>query len=91
MLALCVGPVTAAPLEALDIPTVQPQRSRLGAMVRRLESVLPARSRGLPGGGYWPELRGHAVVVDGELRPVPRLGMALLYALARRPGRMVVP
>ena len=38
VLALCVGPVTAAPLEALDVPTVQPHRSRLGAMVRRLEA-----------------------------------------------------
>ena len=89
VLALCVGPVTAAPLEALDIPTVQPQRSRLGAMVRQLESVLPARSRGLPVAGHWLELRGHAVVLDGELRPVPRLRMALLHALARRPGRVV--
>jgi uroporphyrinogen-III synthase len=89
VLALCVGPVTAAPLEALDVPTVQPQRSRLGAMVRRLEVELPARSRGLPVAGRWVELRGHAVLVDGQLRPVSRTGMALLRALARRPGRVV--
>lgn len=48
VLALCVGPVTAAPLEALDVPTVQPQRSRLGAMVRRLETEMPARARRVP-------------------------------------------
>jgi len=89
VLALCVGPVTAAPLEALDVPTVQPQRSRLGAMVRRLEVELPARSRGLPVAGRWVELRGHAVLVDGQLHPVSRTGMALLRALARRPGRVV--
>jgi uroporphyrinogen-III synthase len=89
VLALCVGPVTAAPLEAVDIATVQPQRSRLGAMVRQLEAELPARARRLPVAGHWLEMRGHAVLVDGELRAVPPAGMALLRALARRPGRVV--
>jgi uroporphyrinogen-III synthase len=89
VLALCVGPVTAAPLEAVDVPTVQPQRSRLGAMVRRLETEMPARARRLPVAGHWLELRGHAVLVDGDLRPVAPAGMALLRTLARRPGRVV--
>ncbi len=35
------------------------------------------------------EIRGHAVVVDEELRAVPPAGMALLRALARRPGWVV--
>jgi uroporphyrinogen-III synthase len=89
VLALAVGPVTAAPLEALDIPTVQPLRSRLGAMVRTCEVELPSRARRLPVAGHRLELRGHAVLVDGDLRPVPPAGMALLRALARRPGRIV--
>ncbi|BBF99989.1 MULTISPECIES: uroporphyrinogen-III synthase [Pseudonocardia] len=89
VLALCVGPVTAAPLEALDVPTVQPQRSRLGAMVRTCESVAPGRARTLPVAGHVLELRGHAVLVDAELRPLPPTPMALLRLLARRPGRVV--
>jgi len=89
VVALCVGPVTAGPLEAADVPTVQPRRSRLGAMVRRLEAELPARVRRLPVAGHWLELRGHAVLVDGELRAIPPTGMALLRVLARRPGRVV--
>jgi len=89
VLSLCVGPVTAAPLEAVDVLTIQPQRSRLGAMVRRLEAEMPARARPLPVAGHWLELRGHAVLVDGTLRTVPPAGMALLRALARRPGRVV--
>ena len=89
VLALCVGPVTAGPLEAVDVPTVQPHRSRLGAMVRRLEAEMPARARRLPVAGHWMELRGHAVLVDGELRAVPPTGMGLLRVLARRPGRVV--
>jgi uroporphyrinogen-III synthase len=89
VLALCVGAVTAAPLESVDVPTAQPQRSRLGAMVRQLEAELPARVRRLPVAGSVLELRGHAVLVDGELRTVPPAGMALLRSLARRPGRVV--
>lgn len=89
VLALCVGPVTASPLEAVDVPTVAPQRSRLGAMVRHLEAEMPARARRLPVAGHGVELRGHAVLVDGRLRAVPPAGMALLRCLARRPGRVV--
>ncbi|QJY44893.1 uroporphyrinogen-III synthase [Pseudonocardia broussonetiae] len=89
VLSLCVGPVTAAPLEALDVCTVQPQRSRLGAMVRCLEAEMPDRARRLPVAGHRVELRGQAVLVDGALRAVPPAGMALLRALARRPGRVV--
>ncbi|MEK6438128.1 uroporphyrinogen-III synthase [Pseudonocardia sp. T1-2H] len=89
VLALCVGPVTAAPLEAVDIPTLQPARSRLGAMVRTLEAEAPTRARRLPVAGHWLELRGHAVLVDGELRNVPPTGMAMLRVLARRAGRVV--
>lgn len=89
VMVMCVGPVTAAPLEALDVPTLQPARSRLGAMVRHLEAEMPARARRLPVAGHRLELRGHAVLVDGELRPVPHAGMALLRVLARRPGRVV--
>jgi uroporphyrinogen-III synthase len=89
VLVLCVGPVTAAPLQALEIPTVQPQRSRLGAMVRKLEGEMPARARSIPVAGHWLEIRGHAVLVDGELQVLPPNGMTLLRALARRPGRVV--
>ncbi|GAA4689882.1 uroporphyrinogen-III synthase [Pseudonocardia yuanmonensis] len=89
VLVVCVGPVTAAPLEAVDVPTLQPQRSRLGAMVRALEAEAPARARRLPVAGHRLELRGHAALVDGELKAVPPTGMALLRVLARRPGRVV--
>lgn len=36
----CVGPVTAAPLTAAGIPTLQPERQRLGALVKLLVSEL---------------------------------------------------
>jgi uroporphyrinogen-III synthase len=89
VLVVCVGPVTAAPLEARDIQTVQPKRSRLGAMVRELEAEAPHLVRSFPVAGHWLELRGHAALVDGELRAVAPTGMALLRVLGRRPGRVV--
>ncbi len=40
VLCACVGPVTAAPLEAVGVPTAQPERQRLGALVKLLVSEL---------------------------------------------------
>ncbi|PXY32474.1 uroporphyrinogen-III synthase [Prauserella muralis] len=40
VLCACVGPVTAAPLTELGVPTVQPQRQRLGALVKLLVAEL---------------------------------------------------
>lgn len=89
VLAVCVGPVTALPLQALGIDTYQPERFRLGPLVGLLCRELPARARALPVAGRRIEIRGHAVLVDDALRPVPPAGMALLGLLARRPGWVV--
>jgi len=87
--AMCVGPVTAGPLLARDIPAVWPHRARMGALVYRLAEDLSAAAPSLPVAGHLMELRGHAVVLDGTLRPVPPAPMAVLQALARRPGAVV--
>ncbi|MFD7575297.1 uroporphyrinogen-III synthase [Streptomyces sp. NPDC059810] len=89
VLAVCVGPVTALPLQAEGIDTYAPERFRLGPLVQLLCTELPARSRVLPVAGHRVEVRGHAVLVDGLLRPVPPAGMALIGLLARRPGWVV--
>ncbi|MGH4021521.1 MAG: uroporphyrinogen-III synthase [Pseudonocardiaceae bacterium] len=89
VLAACVGPVTAGPLVARDVPTVQPERARVGALVRTLADELPGRAPRWPVAGHVVELRGHAAVVDGQLRVVPPTPMALLRVLAARPGRVV--
>ncbi|MFC9299443.1 uroporphyrinogen-III synthase [Streptomyces sp. NPDC057011] len=89
VLSACVGPVTALPLQAHGVDTVQPERFRLGPLVQLLCQELPGRARVLPLAGHRVEIRGHAVLVDAELRPVPPAGMALLRALARRPGWVV--
>ncbi|MGW8747026.1 uroporphyrinogen-III synthase [Streptomyces sp. WAC 04229] len=89
VLPACVGPVTAVPLQAHGVDTVQPERFRLGPLVQLLCQELPGRSRVLPVAGFRLEIRGHAVIVDGELRTVPPAGMSLLRALSRRPGWVV--
>ncbi|MEV8354216.1 uroporphyrinogen-III synthase [Streptomyces niveus] len=89
VLAACVGPVTALPLQEHGIDTVQPERFRLGPLVQVLCLELPGRTRTLTVAGRRFEIRGHAVLLDGDLRPVPPAGMALVDALAKRPGWVV--
>ncbi|WP_128378599.1 uroporphyrinogen-III synthase [Streptomyces cavernae] len=89
VLTACVGPVTALPLQARGIDTVQPDRFRLGPLVQLLCTELPSRARTLPIAGHRVEIRGHAVMVDDALRPVPPAGMSLLRALSKRPGWVV--
>jgi uroporphyrinogen-III synthase len=89
VLAACVGPVTAAPLRRRGIPTVAPGRARLGALVRIIVDELPKRAVALRIDSHELVLRGHAALVDGELRPLAPAPMAVLRALAAAPGRVL--
>jgi uroporphyrinogen-III synthase len=89
VLPVAVGPVTAGPLEAAGIRTVQPDRARLGALARSVVAELPARHPVLVSGGHTLQVRGHAVVLDGRMVELPPGSMAVLRALARRPGVVV--
>jgi uroporphyrinogen-III synthase len=88
--AACVGPTTAGPLRALGVPTLEPERARIGALARVIVESLPdRRARRLRAAGRALELRGHAVVIDGRLHPLAPAQMAVLRLLARRPGHVV--
>src|SRR6266516_2439680 len=90
VLACCVGPVTASPLQRADIPVVAPDRPRLGALVREIAAQVPARcGLVLPAAGHTIGVRGHIAVVDGTLVPLGATAMALLRMLAHPPGRVV--
>jgi uroporphyrinogen-III synthase len=86
----CVGPVTAGPFQEEGIPVIQPDRSRLGALVREIVEQVPRR-RGLlvPVAGHTMDVRGQAAVVDGGLIPLTGASMALLRELTARPGHVV--
>jgi uroporphyrinogen-III synthase len=90
VVAACVGPVSAAPLAERGVPTISPERARLNAFVHELAVELPARRASrVAVSGHALELRGHAVVLDGQLKPIAPAPMAILRALARRPGHVV--
>jgi uroporphyrinogen-III synthase len=88
VLCAAVGSVTAGPLLRADIPVVQPERFRLGALVREVVEKLPAHAQVIEPAGHRLELRGHAVLLDDTLVPLPGAGMALLRELASRPGQV---
>ncbi|WP_084704479.1 uroporphyrinogen-III synthase [Phaeacidiphilus oryzae] len=90
VLAVCVGPVCARPLDDLGIPSIHPARGRLGSLVRELTEQLPRRARReFEVAGRRLVLQGSALLVDGEsvaLAPIPA---AVLRALAEHPGWVV--
>ena len=92
VVAACVGPVTAAAFELWGVPTIFPERSRLGAMVKLLETELPSRREGLAVelvDGSLLLLHGDDVLLDGvevKLTPAPS---AVLQALVANPGNVV--
>lgn len=86
----CVGTVTAGPLMAAGIDVVQPERPRLGALVREIVEQVPAlRGQQLIAAGHRLDVRGQAVVIDGQFLALPATAITLLRALAVRPGHVV--
>lgn len=91
VLACCVGPVTAAAFEMWGVPSIYPERSRLAAMIKQVETELPSRAAGLTLqlAGHTLLLHGETVVLDGaevRLSPAP---YAVLQALLVNPGHVV--
>ena len=89
VLVAAVGPVTAAPLVAAGIPVAQPERFRLGALVREVVDRLPPRAPVVHAAEHRIELRGQAAVIDDRLVPVSASSMTLLRRLAAAPGHVV--
>jgi uroporphyrinogen-III synthase len=88
--AMCVGPVTSRPLVRKGVPTSSPERMRLGALARHIAEELPLLgSCSFTAGGHVIDVRGNCALVDGSVRSLSPSGMAVLRALARRPGDVV--
>ena len=92
VIASCVGPVTAAAFEMWGVPTVFPDRSRLAAMVKQLETELPSRRDGLSlelVDGQLLLLHGDDVLLDGVAVRLSAAPTAVLQALVANPGNVV--
>ncbi len=91
VVASCVGPVTSAAFEGWGVPTVFPDRSRLVAMVKQLETELPSRSLGtsLEAGGHTLLVHGETVLVDGLEVKLSQAPFSVLQALLVNPGHVV--
>lgn len=86
---MCVGPVTSAPFDKLDVPTSYPQRYRLGALARLIADELPTGARRFSAGGHVISIRSASVEVDGTVKSVAPAAMSLLKCLLVQPGRVV--
>lgn len=85
----CVGPVTARPLANAGVPSVLPDRMRLGALARAVADELPRRHPELVVAGHTLGVRATCAVVDGEVRDLSPNSLILLKLLARAPGTVV--
>lgn len=85
-----VGPVTAAPLDRAGLPVAQPDRARLGSLVREVAEQLPrSNSHQLNAAGTHVDIRGHGILINGTFTFLPRTSMALLNRLSAHPGQVV--
>lgn len=90
MVPAAVGPVTAKPLEHRGIEPLQPERGRLGALVRALVAHYEhAETVALctPVGAL--QIRSRVAVLDGQVLPLSPSGIAVLRLLAASAGGVV--
>ena len=90
IIVAAVGTVTAAPLLAADVPTIWPDRFRMGALIRlvceRLEQDRTMRLDTVHGEVI---LRGSMLEVAGERVTLPPTPLALFRALMEASGGVV--
>jgi uroporphyrinogen-III synthase len=86
VLVACLGPLTAQPLVAQGIPVATAPGAHPDALVAMLVETMPRRAVQLDLGGRRIELRGQGLLLAGRLVPMQPGPVAVLRALARRPG-----
>jgi uroporphyrinogen-III synthase len=90
VLVAAVGPVTAAPLVALGIPVIQPERFRLGALIKLVCDHLEHTRVTIIQTRYGTlELRGRIVVLGETRAMLPPTPLALLRTLVAARGDVV--
>lgn len=90
VVAVSVGPVTAMPLASAGIPCLQPDRYRMGALIRLVCEHLEARAtQRLRTRHGEVELRGSLAVVGGEAVRLTPSSVTLFRALIAAKGAVV--
>ena len=89
LVTAAVGPVTSDPLLSSGFTPLVPDRSRLGALVRALIVRLGEESAAIPVPAGALRLRAGVATLDHEVLSVSPGGLAVLRALAARPGSVV--
>lgn len=90
VLAAAVGPVTASPLIALGIPVIQPDRFRLGALIKLVCDELETnRVIRLATQHGELELRGAVLLVDGTRVVLPPTSLSILRTLIAGRGDVI--
>jgi uroporphyrinogen-III synthase len=90
VVAATVGPVTSAPLVAAGIVPLQPDRYRMGAMIRLVcEHLEAARVLRLETQHGPLALRGSVVEVRGRRLPLPPVALSILRPLVQARGNVV--
>lgn len=90
VVAAAVGPVTAGPLLQRRILPLQPERGRLGALVRTLVDHYSAvQTYALQTVGGQLQIRSRLAVLDGEVLPLSPSGLEVLRLLAAAGGDVV--
>lgn len=90
LVAAVVGPVTAKPLQDRGIDPIQPDRGRLGALVRRLvhHYEVAQSSAVLTAAGHL-QVRRTVALLDGHVLPLSPSGLEVLRLLVEARGEVV--
>ncbi|MFW5472007.1 uroporphyrinogen-III synthase [Knoellia sp. CPCC 206450] len=90
LVAAAVGPVTARPLQERGIEPIQPDRGRLGALVRRLvhHYEVAQSSAVLTAAGHL-QVRRTVALLDGRVLPLSPSGLEVLRLLVDARGEVV--
>ncbi|GAA1421681.1 uroporphyrinogen-III synthase [Catellatospora coxensis] len=89
--AVCLGPLTAAPLRELDIPVRVADAPYTDQLAQAVRAVLRERVHRIETGPHTIEIRGEAVLLDGRLIALQQGPLALLRLLADHPDRVLSP
>lgn len=90
VLAAAVGPVTAAPLIAVGLNPIQPERHRMGALIRLVcEELEQRRVEYVTSAHGTIEMRGSMITIDGVCTTLPPSALTLFRIIARAGGAVV--